>query len=183
MIHQNSWKKTSAFLKTLSRHSKRTSGNTGLFGMPYLINVKRLTWVCGHVNPILELSESMLLFKKKKTKTWKAPSVYYQVECSFSPPNLEVFLFSGLSTHFQACFVKPQALWFYHCEYNFFQGHLFMKIWISPWEYELSAAHKATIEYSIASSHLSTEVKGQEIIRTCQLAYRSDGNRSQLSPH
>lgn len=66
MIHQNSWKKTSAFLKTLSRHSKRTSGNTGLFGMPYLINVKRLTWVCGHVNPILELSESMLLFKKKK---------------------------------------------------------------------------------------------------------------------
>lgn len=34
--------------------------------MPYLINVKRLTWVCGHVNPILELSESMLLFKKKQ---------------------------------------------------------------------------------------------------------------------
>lgn len=168
MIHQNSWKKTSAFLKTLSRHSKRTSGNTGLFGMPYLINVKRLTWVCGHVNPILELSESMLLFKKKKKKTWKAPSVYYQVECSFSPPNLEVFLFSGLSTHFQACFVKPQALWFYHCEYNFFQGHLFMKIWISPWRV-----------WAICRA----EVKGQEIIRTCQLAYRSDGNRSQLSPH
>lgn len=74
--------------------AKEPQGICGLFGMPYLINVKRLAWVCRCVDQNLELSESMLYHKrKKKKKHARAPSVYQLAGCSFSPQNQQYFFF------------------------------------------------------------------------------------------
>lgn len=43
---------------------KEPQGICGLFGLPHLINVRRLTWVCRHVNQNLSQFESTLTFKK-----------------------------------------------------------------------------------------------------------------------
>lgn len=99
--------------------AKEPQGICGLFSMPYLINVKTLTWVCRHVNQNLELLESTFYRKSKKKKTCKGFSSLLQsgmLPCSFPPPKPAVIL----SPYFQSCFVTSQALWLYQCECNFY---------------------------------------------------------------
>lgn len=55
-------------LNLVKTQQKNPREYVDFFGMPYLINVKKLTWLCRHVNQNLELSESMLCSFKKIAK-------------------------------------------------------------------------------------------------------------------